>query len=261
MKTAFFVVSALIFGSTLMAADDLPALKAKVMRADYRADIAELTRLRDEIARRHYDADVVYLARYWSGFASWRIAINGANNGMKGDQLKTSLQNAAADFYAAMRLKPTFADAFAAAAQVNGWLATFYASSDPVTFQERLALYGMLLARATELDADNPRVLWARGGARLFAPTPDVAGAMTFYSKMLLESERRGSHADSPLPDWGRPEALMSMAYAHLEATPPDRALARQEALAALRLVPDWSYVRDKLMKTIDDQQPETVVH
>lgn len=56
----------------------------------------------------------------------------------------------------------------------------------------------------------------------------------------------------APLPDWGKAEALMSLAYAHLNASPPDVAAAREEAHAALRLQPEWAYVRDKLLPAIE---------
>ena len=55
----------------------------------------------------------------------------------------------------------------------------------------------------------------------------------------------------SPLPDWGKPEALMSLAYAHLNGAPPDLDAAEREARAALALQPEWSYVRDVLLPQI----------
>ncbi len=101
------------------ASQELTTLKAKLTSADYRADIDELSRLRDEVARLGTDRDLGYLAHYWSGFASWRMAINGASHQMKADDLKTNLQNAATGFYSSLRLKDDFADAYAAAALVN----------------------------------------------------------------------------------------------------------------------------------------------
>ena len=80
------------------------------MSADYRGDLEELARVRDELAE-----DKSYLARYWSGFASWRIAMNGANRGMKSEELVKNLRSAATELYSSIRLKEDFADAFAAA--------------------------------------------------------------------------------------------------------------------------------------------------
>lgn len=224
------------------SAQDLPKLKAQVMSADYRADLKELARLRDELAKSPKD----YLARYWSGFASWRIAMNGANHGMKSDELQTNLESAAADFYASIQLKDDFADGYAAASLVNGWLAVFGSS------RERIALSSMLLAKAKALDPKNPRVLWGVGAVYLYSPNGSIPKAIETYREMLKEAEKRGVDAASPLPDWGKPEALMSLAYAHMTRKPPDVNAAREEARAALKVQPDWSYVRDNLMKQID---------
>ena len=238
---------------------ELAKLKAKVMSADYRADIDALSRLRDDLARLGNDRDLGYLAHYWSGFASWRIAINGANHDMKVEELKTHLQKAATEFYSSIRLKNDFADAYAAASSVNGWLAVFYMGSNPdmATVRERISLSNALLARARDLDPENPRVLWVQGGVLLFAPPPaggDIPGAIAVYRRMLASAKRRGVNAASPLPDWGEPEALMSIAYAHTRQMPPDLRSALDAATAALKVEPDWSYVRDNLMPQIEKQ-------
>jgi hypothetical protein len=254
--TCALIVLTLALAAGPPTAEDLPAIKAKVMSADYRADITELARLRDEINGRHDDGKLAYLAKYWSGYASWRMAINGASNGMPGADLEANLLRAASDFDASCRLNPRFADSFAAAAQVNGWLATFFISRDAAAFRKRIEMSQSLLDLAKRLDPTNPRVLWATGGVRLFGLRPDIEAALADYRRMLREAERRGTDSASPLPDWGKPEALMSMAYAHMSSSPPQIALARQEAAAALELVPNWSYVRNNLMKMIEQSQP-----
>jgi hypothetical protein len=47
----------------------LATLKARVMSADYRADIDGLVLLRDQFAHLGDDPDLGYLAHYWSGYA------------------------------------------------------------------------------------------------------------------------------------------------------------------------------------------------
>src|SRR5687767_3892529 len=131
----------LLLASTLNA--DLVKTKARVMSADYRGDLEELARLRDELAN-----DKTYLGRYWSGFASWRIAINGANDGMKPEDLAKHLRTAATELYSSIRAKEDFADAYSAASLVNGWLATF-SIDDPPAMRERISLAQALLARAS----------------------------------------------------------------------------------------------------------------
>src|SRR5213594_4046382 len=76
----------------------LVALKAEVMTADYRADLPELASLRDRAARLSGDPKLGYLADYWSGFASWRIVVNGVSAKMSREEGMSHLEHAAADF-------------------------------------------------------------------------------------------------------------------------------------------------------------------
>ena len=234
----------------------LVTAKPKLMSADYRGDLEELARLREEVLPLAGDPALGYLAHYWAGFASWRIAINGANQGMKAEDLVANLERAAVNFEASIRLNDDFADGYAAAASVNGWLGAFDMSrSKPGETPERIKKFWSLLARATELAPDNPRVLWVKAVPLLYLP-PDkggnLNGAIELYRRMD-EVSPAASDAASPLPDWGKPEALMSLAYAHLQQS--DLAAAREEAQAALRLQPEWSYVRDVLVPQIEAAQ------
>jgi len=227
----------------------LAAAKAQIMAADYGADLAGLSRLRDEVLPLTADPAWGYLAHYWAGFASWRLAINGGSHGMSAQDLRANMDRAAADFEASIRLRGDFADSYAAAAGVNGWLAQFL-SGDAV--REGIERSKRLLARAKELEPDNPRVLWVEAAPYLFLPVDrggDPARAVELYRRMIEVSGPL--MASSPLPDWGKPEGLMSLAFAHLRAA-PDLESAEKEARAALGLRPDWSYVKDILLPMIE---------
>lgn len=238
----------------------LVAAKPKLMSADYRADLDELARLREEVVPLADDPAVGYLAHYWAGFASWRIAINGASRGMSNQDIQAHLERAATDFEASVRLKEDFADGHAAAGLVYGWLAGFYVN-DPAAMRDRLGRFRRFSARATELEPDNPRVLWAVGAGYFYSP-PEHGGnvdrAIETYRRMD-EVSRATSDTESALPDWGKPEALMSLAFAHLNHSSPDLVAASEEARAALRLQPEWSYVRDFLLPQIEAAQRKAV--
>jgi hypothetical protein len=230
----------------------LAALEARVMTADYRADLAALARGREEATQWVGDDDWGYLARYWAGFASWRSAINGSSLEQSQEELKAHLERAAADFEVVVAERPTFADGLAAAAGVHGWLARFY-PDEPRTMTRHLLLYFTRLRRARELEPDNPRVLWVDASVDLYTPVQlggDPLLAVVKYRRMLALAvpPRPGD----PLPDWGEPEAWMSLAYAHANQAQPDLPAAREEARAALRLRPDWAYVRDVLLPPIE---------
>jgi hypothetical protein len=229
----------------------LPSIKAETMSADYRADLPALARLRDEAAAISGDD---YLATYWSAYASWRIAINGANSKMGNADLRANLEAALRGFDKCIAQRGDFADAYAAEASVLGWLAALEKPGSPELIA-RVTRMRDQLVKAKQLAPDNPRVLWVVGGVYLYAP-PDKGGdknrALQTYQRMVEAAQAAGTSASSPLPDWGLPEAHMSLAYAHLNNTPPDLDAASREAREALRLEPDWSYVRDVLTPQIE---------
>jgi hypothetical protein len=230
----------------------LTAAKAQLMAADYRADFAGLQRLHDAALPLAADPAWGYLARYWAGFASWRQAINGASQGMSKEELQAHLERAAADFDASLRLREDFADSHAAAAAVNGWLSQFH-RDDIAALRKGIEIYKQHLARAKELEPGNPRVLWVEAIPYLVLPADkggDRARAVALYRRMV---EVSGSPtAISPLPDWGKPEGLMSLAFVHLNLPAPDLETAEKEAREALRLQPEWSYVKDVLLPQIE---------
>jgi hypothetical protein len=229
--------------------------KVKVMAADYGADLTALASVRRQLEPLKDDPALGYLADYWSGYASWRIAINGANASMSQDDLRAHLGRAVADFETSARKKDDFADAFAAAASVHGWL-TSLNRADPDVMKAHMETFKRMLARAEELEPNNPRVLWVRGGYFLFAP-PTYGGstekAIEIYRKQAASSGPLTP--DSPFPDWGKAEALMSLAFAHFSQPTPDLEAAAKEAHEALTLAPHWSYVRDILAPQIEEKR------
>ena len=232
------------------AEQQLTAAKSQIMAADYQADLAGLERLRSEVLPLTADPAWGYLAHYWAGFASWRLAINGASHGMSAADLRAHLERALADFEASIRRRDDFADSHAAAAGVSSWLPVFL---DTTAVQAGIERYKRHLARAKELAPDNPRLRWVEAAPYLFTPVDrggNPARAIELYHRMV---EVSGSPvASSPLPDWGKPEGLMSLAYAHLNQPEPDLESAEKEAHAALGLQPDWSYVKDILLPQIE---------
>ena len=230
--------------------------KAQIMAADYRADLAELARVRDAMIPLADDPQWGYLAHYWAGFASWRLAINGVNREIVPADVKAHLEKASIDLDAAVRLRDDFADGYAAAASVNGWLGTMQ-GRDVAKFRELVTHARQQLARAKELAPANPRVVWVE--AMTLSGTPVAYGGNPERALQILrESLEAGDFTAlpaSPLPDWGQPEILMSLAWGNLNAATPDLAAAADQAGAALQLQPAWFYVREILLPQIQDAQ------
>ena len=245
------------FLAAALVISKLIALKGAVMSADYRADIPRLTALRTEAKALSGDSELGYLADYWSGYASWRIVVNGVNAKMTAEEAKTNLNQAAEDFESSFGKKSDFADAYASAAAVHGWLA-MYRMSDPDAMRREIDAYKLQINRALVLEPNNPRVLWIQ--AVPYAALPKERGgnidrAMELYQAMLRNATT--PNPDSPLPDWGRAEALMSLAYAEMAKPSPDLDAAMSNAKAAVRLQPEWHYVKDILMAQIEAKQKE----
>jgi hypothetical protein len=236
---------------TATTARKLTTLKAETMSADYHGDLAALARLRGRAAALAADPQLGYVARYWTGYASWRIAINGANAKMSQEDLHSHLARAAADFDAVVRERPDFVDGYAAGAGVYAWLPWFFPEGSDAR-QHNLDRSRALLKRAREMAPDNPRVAWILGGVYLYAP-PAMGGdpkrALEIYAHAIDVAP--ATDPTSPLPDWGKPELLMSLAYAHLHGNPPKPDAAEREARDALALAPEWHYVRDVLLPQI----------
>jgi hypothetical protein len=231
----------------------LVAIKAEAMSADYRADLPKLADVRARAARYSDDPRLGYLADYWSGFASWRIVVNGVSAKMSPDEAKAHLARAVTDFESSIHKKSDFADGYAAAAAVHGWLAA-YNHADETAMNKEVENFKRLLSRSLELDPNNPRALWIQAVPYLVLP-PEKGGsvdrAIELYRKMIDNSAPL--RPESPLPDWGKAEALMSLAGAHLMKKPsPDVDAADVEAHDALRLQPEWHYVRDILIPKIE---------
>jgi hypothetical protein len=252
MRYIVLLFTVVVACATARPTSELASIKAAVMSADYRADFDALASLRTRAAKLSHDRDLGYLADYWSGFASWRIAMNGASAKMPSAEMQAHLERAVADFESAIHKKADFGDAYAAAAGVHGWLAAFK-HADQTAMNEEIEIYKRQINRALALDPNNPRALWIQAVPYMVLP-PERGGsvdrAIELYRRMVEIS--RPLSPESPLPDWGKVEGMMSLSFAHLNHPRPDLNAATEEAREALRLRPDFHYVKDVLVPMIE---------
>jgi hypothetical protein len=125
---------------------------------------------------------------------------------------------------------------------------------DPARAKELVGQIMPLVKEATDIAADNPRLIWVRGPI-LWNTPPERGGG---HDK-AIENYRRGLEVCSKLtissdplePSWGKPELMMSLAYSYLNTTPSDVSAAERYARTALEVVPYWHYVRDILLPQI----------
>jgi hypothetical protein len=82
---------------------------------------------------------------------------------------------------------------------------------------------------------------------------------MEIYQNGLKSVNQRKTLVNDPLEvSWGEPELLMNLARSNLHRTDPDLNAAEQYARQALRLVPEWHYVRDILLPQIEKAKANT---
>ena len=236
---------------------------AQIQRADYQGDRAALNQLYEQLLPFVDQPELASRVRYWRGFAKWRRAINGFGETPAPKDLSEDLTDAESEFDAALQRDPGFVDAKVGAASclfnrlfLEG---VFKNEKDPVRLREILAPASLLLKDAKTAAPDNPRLLWVVGPNQWSTP-PDRGGgqekAIATYEKGLNAIREQKESANDPLePTWGEPELLMSLAWSNLNRTTPDLNAAGQYAEAALKLVPDWHYVRDVLMPQIHAAQ------
>jgi outer membrane murein-binding lipoprotein Lpp len=231
----------------------------QIQRADYEGNRSALKRLHEELAAFVEDRALGAQVQYWRGFALWRRAMNGFNDKVDSAELRDDMQHALGEFDDAARKDPTFVDAKIGALSCLGFLAF----SDPQQDREsprvqELITRGRQLRKDVEAAApENPRFFWVMGPMIWYSPPERGGGqekAMAGYERGLqaIRSQRKAA-SDALEPSWGEPELLMSLAWSNLNRTTPDLKAAKQEADAALELVPYWYYVRDILIPQIQE--------
>lgn len=255
-------------GDGLTQADDVrtraEAAVERIRRADFEGDRHALRRLSADLASMAApSAALGSLLFYWRGFARWRSAINGFNDGETPAAIEADLNAAIDAFEEARRADSGFTDATAGLVSCLGYLMYMH-RHDAARITELVARARPLMEQAERADPDHPRLLWVLGPSRWNAPrgaadggAPGRQAAVIAGYERALDTLRRQRRPSDPLvPAWGEPELLMNLAWSHLNKSAPDVAAAEKYATEALALVPHWHYVRDILLPQIRRAKP-----
>jgi uncharacterized protein YciI len=246
-----------------LSRDSIIHIVTQIQRADYEGDRPSLKRLHDELTPIPEDSKLASRVLYWRGFALWRRAINGFNESPTPKDLEDDLTQSVTDFKDAIARDPAFVEPKIGAGSSLGYL-MFLHRKDPTLMQELLQQSSPLLKEAMATAPDNPRLLWVLGPIRWSSPPERGGGqdkAFEIYNKGLEAVRNQKRNVAEPLePSWGEPELLMNLAWSNLNRTAPDLNAAEQYAEAALKLVPDWHYVRDILMPQIRAAQAKALL-
>ena len=226
----------------------------EIQRADYGDDRAALMRLYQSLAVYVDDEKIGSRVRYWRGFARWRRALNGFNDGVARNEIEDDLRMAVVEFEAAYKRDAKFADAKLAAASCLMNLLYIHLK-DPGAVEEYSAKFKPLIKDAETLEPENPRLLWVIGAGLWYMPAEKGGGAeaaIATYHRGLKASAAPKT-ASALDPTWGAPELAMNLAWSYLHKPQPDLDAAEEYAQAALKLVPTWHYLKDILMPQIEE--------
>jgi hypothetical protein len=230
----------LLFCTAAARPAPLVDVKARAMRAGYTADLQALSDAARDARALAADPTLAPLAHYWAGYAFWQRAVNEVNLKADPAQIAADRDAALKELEAALAAREAFADAHALVAWLHGWLYSADAANKDAHAKELLAHH----TRARELEPDNPRVLWAYAIALQFRDKPKALGLMDELTR------RPDAHTASAEPDWGVPEACMTLAWIDLNAG--DVAAAETLARRARELRPGWHYVEAILIPQIE---------
>jgi tetratricopeptide (TPR) repeat protein len=108
-----------------------------------------------------------------------------------------------------------------------------------------------LQAQARSLDAENPRVWLLRGIGDFF--TPEAYGGGISAARAALERAAAAFEGDAPSPPeprWGRADVHVWLGQVHQAAGETEH--AREQYEKALAIDPEYAWVRDRLLPSLD---------
>jgi tetratricopeptide (TPR) repeat protein len=232
---------------------DAARIVAQIQRGDYEGNQAAMQKGYDDLKPFLDDKTIASRVRYWRGFAQWRRAINGFNDKVDPKVLEQQLNTALDEFKAALEIDPKFVDAKVGTISCTGFL-FFVHKEDEAHRKERRERILALVKEADAVEPDNPRLIWIHGPIYWNTPVEQGGGQdkmIQVYEQAIQKCAYISSPPDPLEPSWGKPELLMSLAYAYMNKKAPDPIAAEPYARAALELVPYWHYTRDILLPQI----------
>jgi len=224
----------------------------QIRKADFEGDRPKLEQL--------YQASEDFLEhnrntawiRYWRGFALWRKAANGFNDGATPEDQNSALTRAIDEFEKSLTADPKLTDSKIAEAGALMNL-TFLNMQDQKKIKPLVPKFLKLVEEARKEAPNNPRFYWVYGPQLWYLPPTRGGGfdkAFDCYQKGLQLCKKQPK-AKLIEADWGEPELQMNLAWSFLHLPEPKPLEAEKYAKMALKAVPNWHYLKDILLPQI----------
>lgn len=182
------------------------------------------------------------LVRYYLGYCDYRLAIYYRQ---KSDLKMTNkhLEQAVLQLEAANKLNNKFAEALALLASCYGQ----QIGMAPMLGMTLGPKSAQLMQTAVQLAPENPRVAMLEAISAYYTPESFGGSKSAAFAGFQRATQlfEQGKSIDPSQPDWGHAEAYAWLGLAHLDKN--NNAAARQAFDHALKLTPDYAWVKNQL--------------
>jgi tetratricopeptide (TPR) repeat protein len=187
------------------------------------------------------------LLHHYRGYALYRLASRHAcDEAQDAGCVNRLLEQAEESLEASLKLGPR-AETYALLGSVYG----LKIGENPALGAALGSRIDDLQERARALDAENPRVLLLEGIGDFF--TPEAYGGGIAPARSALERAAAAFQTDAPPPPeprWGRADVHVWLGQVH--QAEGDVELAREQYQKALAIDPEYAWVRDRLLPSLD---------
>ena len=229
-------------------AERLIEARTRAYDANFQNDAGALRKAAADLVALADDQTVGRMALYYASWTEWALA---ASEVQAGDTAAGVGAGERAAFYARRALERDPNDAEVMTMLVNALIVV--AVLDKERFMAAAQEIAPLRKRAIERAPASPRVVMMDAGM-IFNNPPDRGGsrkrglARWLEAIGLFEREAESAPADATRPTWGRALAWGWVTGLYLRLMPPEFEKAREAAMRALALRPDFWFVKTQVV-------------
>ncbi|MCK4329337.1 tetratricopeptide repeat protein [candidate division WOR-3 bacterium] len=191
-----------------------------------------------------------YLYNYYLGYADYRLTYFYEEK----ERISQYLEDGIEHLTRSIELKDDFSESHALLGSLYG----SKISIKPLLGMTLGPKSGQEIARAIELNPENPRAYLLDGISKLHTPAIWGGGVDRAIKSLLKAISLFDSipAPDSLMPDWGHDEAYVWLGNCHMEKE--DYKSAKEQFEKALEINPDNGWVKNELLKVVEEKLKES---
>ena len=222
--------------------------RTRAYDANFQNDAVALRKATTDLVALADDRVVGRMALYYAAWTEWALAASEVQDGNIGAGIQAADRSA---FYARRALERDDTDADVMTMLVNALIVI--AVLDKERFMAAAQEIAPLRKQALERAPTNPRVVMMDAGM-IYNNPPERGGskerglARWLEAIGLFEREAESPPADVTRPTWGRALSYGWLTGLYLTMMPPEVQKAREAAMTALKLRPDFWFVKTQVV-------------